>query len=72
MFVFGYLRTGSMLDLSTTRFPVMATAVLPQQHPPPQITGEFVHLFVQWHRLLQVGQKSASRFFGHKPIPSKA
>jgi hypothetical protein len=39
------LRTGEMFDSSTARFAVMTTAVLSQDHAPPQVARQFEKFF---------------------------
>lgn len=39
------LRTGGMFDLSTARFAVVTTAVLSQDHAPPQVARQFEKFF---------------------------
>ncbi len=52
------LRTGGVFDLSTTRFAIVPTTALPQQHTPPQVANKFVCFFMEWHRLVEIGQES--------------
>jgi hypothetical protein len=45
MVMFVGLRTGEMLDASAARLAVMATAILSQDYPPPQVAGQFEKFF---------------------------
>jgi hypothetical protein len=59
------LRTGGILDLSTTWLTIVAAAVLAQYHAAPQVARQLVQLFGQRHGLVQVGEEVAEISFGH-------
>jgi len=56
------LRTGGMVIHSTTWLAIMAATTLPQDHPPPQVAGQFKQFFREWHGLVEIGQEVAKRF----------
>jgi hypothetical protein len=53
------VRTGRLVSLSTAGLAVVTTAVLTQDHPPPEIPGEFPEFLRQRHRLVEVGKELA-------------
>ena len=59
MMVLMILRTGEMFDTSTARLTIMATAILSQDKPSPQVAGQFEELFREWHRLVEIRQEVA-------------
>lgn len=59
------LRTGEMFNSSTTRFTIMTAAILPQDHAPPQVAGQFEKFFRQRHGLIEIGKEVAKRLFCH-------
>ena len=52
-----FARTGRVIGLSAARLAMIATASLPQHHPPPQVAGELADFLRQRHRLVEVGQE---------------
>jgi hypothetical protein len=59
------LRTGGVFDPSTPGLAVVAAAILPQDHTPPQVARELVQLLVQRHGLVEIGQKLTKGLFRH-------
>jgi hypothetical protein len=50
-------RTGWGIDLSATGLAQMATTVLAQGDPPPQVSDQFGHLVAQRHGLIEIGEQ---------------
>jgi hypothetical protein len=57
--------TGRRIGLSTTWLTLVAAAILTQNHPAPQIAGQFTPFLLPGHGLVHISEKIRYGWAGH-------